>query len=591
MATIDSLVETTIVGDDDLFVVEQGGEGKKLKKENLKVAADKVPNANGGSVQDFIDSSTLTFANVNAMAISSGHEIGKKYRTGRTAWEVVDFDTNVPLNGGLFAKAISPVCPSDFEADKTGSTDSTFAFLSSRNSADASGQSEIWEKGRYRLKDYNLIADQHIVSEGAIIQPLDNTSTAVLATNVDHWSITGQILFEGNRTTLADLTDTGECGLKITGCTEFKIENALVYRFKGIGYVRIDTAFNYYGNKAQGVNITTVDCLNGEKLSAQYDIYTNHNVVGNELGAESIGGNLVWVGGNCTDNSDGFKITDGPNNAHGIAVGVQFNHNKNRNILIDKTRLGHTFAACHSYANNSLGAGKIEIVQSAGVDFVGGTYDCEFYLNEFLGINEDNYLRNAYLPGDYGPDGIKSTKIYNQYGKRSTSMRVSGCVGPGAINAVDGFNINDISPCAYSVKRLGSNPQVLTSGVDTTLTFDVLGILGDIRENISPLGAGQGVFPTKPAGYYTCELDVVLAGTTFDAQASFIALVVDNVIQSYQYGIPIGSVGGKQGYKYHFSISEYAAVNIKFVANATGTNLVHGIGGFHSRAFVNLIQK
>lgn len=62
MATIDSLVEATIVGDNDLLLIDQGGEGKKLKKGNLKVDADNVLDANGGSVQDFIDTSKTSFA-------------------------------------------------------------------------------------------------------------------------------------------------------------------------------------------------------------------------------------------------------------------------------------------------------------------------------------------------------------------------------------------------------------------------------------------------------------------------------------------------------------------------------------------------
>ena len=60
MATIDSLVEATIVGDNDLLLIDQGGEGKKLKKVNLKVDADNVLDANGGSVQDFIDAQYTT---------------------------------------------------------------------------------------------------------------------------------------------------------------------------------------------------------------------------------------------------------------------------------------------------------------------------------------------------------------------------------------------------------------------------------------------------------------------------------------------------------------------------------------------------
>jgi hypothetical protein len=528
-----------------------------------------------------------SFENVTAMIAYSGHEIGLRYSTGRTAWEV-NSAAGVDLGGGLFAKSLNEVSPVDFGADRAGIANATTSFT---DAANAASDAMVIQFGDYRLDSYELSQGQNLITQGSTIRPVDNTKTCMVSTAKNDWSITGKSTFHGNRETLPDITNTGEIGLKVTAGVNQKLNDVTFKRFKGVGYQTVDAAFTYYGNKIQGNNLLFLENIIGAKLGSQYHVYTNMSAVGNELGIESIGGNLVWIGGNCTDNTDGFKITDGPNNAHGIAVGIQFNHNKNRNILIDKTRLGHTFSACHSYANDAFGAGKIEIVQSAGVDFIGGTYDCEFYLNEFLGINEDNYLRNAYLPGDYGPSGVKSTNIYNQYGNRSTSMRVSGCVGPGAINAADGYNINDISPCAYSVKRLGSSPQALITGVETTLTFNVLGILGDIRGNISPLGAGQGVFPTVIDGYYTCELGVVLAGTTFDAEASYIVLVVDDEPISYESGKSIGLVGGKQGFKYSFSISEYATNNIKFVAYAVGTDLVHGIGAYHSRAFVNLIQK
>lgn len=92
MATIDSLVETTIVGDNDLLLIDQGGEGKKLKKGNLKIDADNVPNANGGSVQDFID----------ALSVSSIKNLSNVQKINDRQYLVKGFYADSDLGGGLF---------------------------------------------------------------------------------------------------------------------------------------------------------------------------------------------------------------------------------------------------------------------------------------------------------------------------------------------------------------------------------------------------------------------------------------------------------------------------------------------------------
>jgi hypothetical protein len=87
MATIDSLVEATIVGDNDLLLIDQGGEGKKLKKGNFKVDADNVLDANGGSVQDFIDNIpkkiVSTYAGIDEILTSTTGDIAIELPVGR----------------------------------------------------------------------------------------------------------------------------------------------------------------------------------------------------------------------------------------------------------------------------------------------------------------------------------------------------------------------------------------------------------------------------------------------------------------------------------------------------------------------------
>lgn len=532
-----------------------------------------------------LDQFAVIFKNVNEMAQSTQHALGKRYLTGRTAWEVVSFNTNVPLSGGFFAKALTPVSPVDFEADKTGATESTFAFVSARNAASESKQSQVWDFGVYKLKDYNILDSDVITSEGAIIRPLNNTDVSVIANEKNDWKLLGATIFEGSRLDLEDKTNTGECGLRIIGGTNFQFENLTFKRFKGKGYDRVDAEFQYYGNKAQGDNIKFIECLQGAKLLAQYDTYTNMSAIANELGVESLGGNLNWVGGNVTDNEVGFKITDYENNAHGIISAVQFNHNKNLAIDIDKTREGFTFADCHIYADTAvLGKGGVRIKHSRGIDFNGGTADCWIGMGEFLGIEEDNYFRNMYAPGGYGP-----LKIFNSTtGLRSTSMRVSGVYGPGAINAADGLNVNDISPVAYIVKRPNVSPQLLAAG-NSFLIFSAVDLMGDVRGNLTSQGSTIYEFPCVIDGWYNVNADFAIAGTTISD--TFVEIFVDDVSAGFVYGNNLGSFGVKTVIKFDINKDFYATSKITMQVNTAGTELVHAHPPFSSRLKIELINK
>lgn len=524
------------------------------------------------------------FENVASMIAYAGHAIGNKYSTGRTTWEVTA-TVGVPLGAGLYATSITPVDPIDFGADPTGVTDSTLAFTDASLYASTSIQ---WSYGTYKLKDYNILENQHIVSYGATITPLDNTSTAVIANTKSGWSLTGKTTFKGSRATLGDLVDTGECGLRIINGDDFKVENVNFVRFKGLAFDRqgvTGAVTEYYGNRGQYNNILMFENLQGGKDSAEYEVYTNLNVIANVKGFESVGGNISWDGGNCTNNTDGFLITTGPNNAHGIATGVHFNHNTDRNIYINRTGDGFTFEGCHSYANDATGSGKIEIVQSGGIDFHGGAYDCWFEVDEtFVAGIGDNLIRDIFAPGGYG-----NLKIFNHLGNRAATMLTSGIRGAGAINSVDGLNVNDVAPIAFLVKRVGSSSQTLTDSVETVMTFPEIRPMGDTRAAL-PVGTISS-FPTPYKGYYSINLDAVIAGTTLDADASYIAVYVDGVNQGYFYGRSVGVVAGKSGMKFTISAKAYAESTIQFKAYAVGSGLVHAISVFDSKVEVLLINS
>jgi len=528
--------------------------------------------------------SVISFDNVGEMISFDNHEVGNRYCTGRTFWEVKTTPNGINLSGGLYAVSISRVDPIDFGADKTGTTDSTAAFIAARDSA---ATATVWSYGRYLLKDYNILDNQHIVSENATLIPLADTDTAVIADKKKGWSLTGKTIFLGHRATLADKINTGETGLKIIDGEDFIVENVVFARFKGLSFDRqgqTGAVTKYYGNRGQYSNIFMFENLEAGNNSAEYEVFTNLNVIGNEKGFDAKGGNLKWVGGSCTNNYDGFIVSDGPNNGHGIAIGVSFNHNKNRNILIDRTGNGFTFEGCHSYANDANGSGKIEIIQSSGIDFHGGVYDCWFEIDEtpVPGIG-DNFIRDIFAPGGYG-----LLKVANKLGIRAATMLTSGIRGSGAINSVDGLNVNDVAPIAFLVKRIGSTSQAITSGVKTALSFSEIRPGGDTRALLP--AEEVTTFPAAYKGYYNVQFDGLIAGTTIDHNGTYLTIEVDGTDVDHIWGVDIGSVSSKSAIKFCFSRTVYAESTIKIMCNAVGTGLVHSLT-FDSKAEVFLVNQ
>lgn len=102
MATIDSLVEATLIGDDDLFLVDQGGEGKKIKRGNISVPHEKTLNRNAVGAHDAIYNrqfATLDGA-VATNGLVDGISIEVKERSlglgGGAVWDVLDSTVNPP---------------------------------------------------------------------------------------------------------------------------------------------------------------------------------------------------------------------------------------------------------------------------------------------------------------------------------------------------------------------------------------------------------------------------------------------------------------------------------------------------------------
>lgn len=440
----------------------------------------------------------------------------------------------------------------------------------------------------YLLKNVNMRDNQEIISYGATITPLDNTSTAIVCNLKSDWAITGYITFKGHRLATSDHVDTGEVGLHFTGARGGKMENAIFKSFKGTGLVRDAGLVGYFGDQAQFSNIMLKDNILGAYHGQQFDSFSNLNVVGNDMGFISYGGNLNWHGGSVTDNIDGFKIVEGGNNAHGILVGVHIAHNLNRNIWIDKTLLGFTFLGCH-LAGNAAGApegerGIIQITNSGGINFIGGRYAC-FVENTNDGTGGTNYFKNVHTGGyqefnvyDPSPSGVA-------LGGRAIDVSITGTTGQ-LLNGTLG-SINEVAPLYFGVQRLKTEPQAIVS-YDVMTWPDVI-IHGDIKNKTPAMTPGIYEVGEYGGSLFKIEVDTVIRGTTLTS--ALIEIHVDGQIVNLQYGIDSGSAAGKEGRRFNFAITVYSNTDIKMKAIASGTDLEHAGGPYDSSLNITLLNK
>lgn len=127
------------------------------------------------------------------------------------------------------------------------------------------------------------------------------------------------------------------------------------YGFRFIG----PSLSNYEGGLVS--DCQAVDCNIAYSFTEQAEYVTcvNCHAWGSLAGLRSPGvgfdigaGNVVVVGGSSSSNIYGSRLLTGTNDAHGIFVGTEFNHNASP-ILSQAIVYGHTYVACHMYGGEA----------------------------------------------------------------------------------------------------------------------------------------------------------------------------------------------------------------------------------------------
>jgi len=257
----------------------------------------------------------------------------------------------------------------------------------------------VFSNRSYRFNgQFNILAGQLLDLNRADIYHTDNTKTMFSAVSVDDWCINGSnAKIRGTRT---DGTLTAEKGLYIESCNRYKVSDVQFEKFRNIG-VHIGAGSQVTRLSDQGIfkGVSTNDSQCGLQVDAgtgaEYVEFIAHQAINNIIGAMVAAGNTKFTGGNLCENDIGVYLLGGHNNGHGIANGVNINHNGQDSIRAVGVTNGFSFDACHIYGG--AGTGQIRISGgSTDIAFNGGVID-------------------APIVNDSGANRVMNAKLYSNY--------------------------------------------------------------------------------------------------------------------------------------------------------------------------------
>lgn len=155
----------------------------------------------------------------------------------------------------------------------------------------------------------------------------------------------------------------------------------------------------------QGLSVTNTHFENsymGVRFnpSADYSRLTNITALRNVCGISILSGNITVSNSMITDNRVGFHFGAGGNNGHGTVAGSTVNHNALRSIYVKDLNFGEQFIGTHVFD------GDIELDNSAGFNFNGGTVACVVINNSNVG-NKNVISNSTFISsGGYGSGTI-----------------------------------------------------------------------------------------------------------------------------------------------------------------------------------------
>lgn len=491
-------------------------------------------------------------------------------------------------NGEILTDRIANA--SDFGADMTGIKPSAAALMAAQSASDYI----VVPKGVVNLSDATIEIQPNktwIFQGTKFIQSAESNKRMFQAIKVNGWSILGKATLIGNAT-LADLIGpipvSSEVGFYQESCADFVVENLTFRQFKGKGLhlagplppiVQPSGGYTFgergrWGFIGLYANVRGMDVEAGN--GGEYQNFGVLDAANNNIGLSISGGNICVAGGGSNGNRVNLYLYGGVNNCHGRIVGLSVNHGKPYNLLTENVTEGMTLVGCHFYANDTLGDGRIEIINSKGIVIDGGNIDCRVIVNE-SGVNSGfNYIKNVYTPASYG-----GVYLANHLGQRPKTLIIQGAVGYGLSNPNNSnANINDIAPLYTSFFRGPLDKQPITPSTLTTLVFPSPEANSDNR-GVYNASTGIVTIPQALGGNYNIKANVSVEGSALTPADSWIGVYIGGSLDTLIVPTLISSTGGSlPSMQFDFDIDTYmTAGSIEIRAFIVGADIKFGALG------------
>lgn len=493
------------------------------EQQRNSVQAIRVPETSGTNVLPAVAAranlllSFDSFGNPTVVAPASGTSTALALLLASSAG-----GNNIGLPSGTLANFLANMTPlSKFGTlHNDGATDD-YATCAA---AMASGAAVIDARGlNLRIgSTLNIPINQTWLLQGTTISLTGTTLKVFSAVNVDNWNLVGPFKIVGDGSTAGSAY-----GIFISNCTKWRVIDPTLVNIRGWGMWN-DPGANTRSRSDAGsvINPVFYGCYVGWQdaagTGAEFCSIVNIRAVSNtNYGVVTCAGNTIFTGGHIVDNvAVGMLVTSGPNSAHGMATGLNINHNGTFGLHCDHVLAGMTFTGCHFYQSS------IWLDCSKGINITGGHLDCIVY-NYKDGSSGMNVIENMYCPGGYG--------VCRQAGSNNghDQLIMRDLWGPGAYAIagggvdVTGVTLNDPSTCYAIAQRDPASTQALTSGVAATLTFGNAPFAD--RRLVLNLGAGTFTVPADQPGLYDFDFTFLFGGTAMSNTGSFVELKVNGV--------------------------------------------------------------
>lgn len=354
--------------------------------------------------------------------------------------------------GGGDSTYVPFVYPEDYGAVGDGSTNDAAAITA----AVATGLPVYFSKKNYRVNStINIPSNTQILGSGrgSIISTTSNISIFTLTgdnSDISH------ITFLGNDAGAVQdgINAVGNAGLtlfrisnRITNCVFQDLNRAGIYVQDMIG----SPSTNHQG-AIYAVNCVAVSCNNGYYMASRGEYNTFANCVAYTCvnGAQIIGGNNNFVGGQFTDNQTGIRFGTGTNDGHGVISGCKINHNTT-NVFSNGLVQGFLFSGCMLYAGN------VSLVSSAGMRFEG----CEFSTVVFTITNS--------TPTEFTNNKFITTPTFTITGTTPIFFNntfIAGTIPTAVTNTIVGkfFTAPTATLAGYNTGSFAGDPSTLANG-------------------------------------------------------------------------------------------------------------------------------